>query len=192
MYSRKIILGSASPRRKQLMEQLGFVVEIRKQEVSEVYPSTLNHRDIPEFLARLKAEPLKENIKKNEVLLTSDTVVIHKNKILGKPTSREEAIQMLQGLSGDVHEVVSGAYVYALDFEESFSATTKVYFKPLSQNEIEHYVDTYHPFDKAGAYGIQEWIGMIGVEKIEGCFYNVMGLPVNKVWEVLSLIEKEE
>lgn len=192
MHSKKIILGSASPRRKQLMEQLGLTVEIRKKEVSEIYPSSLHHHDVPEFLSRLKAEPLKESIKENEVLLTSDTVVIHKGKILGKPDDREDAIEMLQALSNDVHEVVSAVYVYTLGFEKSFSVTTKVYFRALLQKEIEHYVDAYQPFDKAGAYGIQEWIGMIGVEKIEGCFYNVMGLPVNKVWEILSLMNREK
>jgi len=192
MHSKKIILGSASPRRKQLMEQLGLTVEIRKKEVSEIYPSSLHHHDVPEFLSRLKAEPLKESIKENEVLLTSDTVVIHKGKILGKPEDREDAIEMLQALSDGVHEVVSAVYVYTLGFEKSFSVTTKVYFRALLQKEIEHYVDAYQPFDKAGAYGIQEWIGMIGVEKIEGCFYNVMGLPVNKVWEILSLMNREK
>src|SRR5690554_1182413 len=192
MHSKKIILGSASPRRKQLMEQLGLTVEIRKKEVSEIYPSSLHHHDVPEFLSRLKAEPLKESIKENEVLLTSDTVVIHKGKILGKPEDREDAIEMLQALSDGVHEVVSAVYVYTLGFEKSFSVTTKVYFRALLQKVIEHYVDAYQPFDKAGAYGIQEWIGMIGVEKIEGCFYNVMGLPVNKVWEVLSLMNREK
>ncbi|HLW39841.1 MAG TPA: Maf family nucleotide pyrophosphatase [Brumimicrobium sp.] len=192
MHSKKIILGSASPRRKQLMEQLGLTVEIRKKEVSEIYPSSLHHHDVPEFLSRLKAEPLKESIKENEVLLTSDTVVIHKGKILGKPEDREDAIEMLQALSDGVHEVVSAVYVYTLGFEKSFSVTTKVYFRALLQKVIEHYVDAYQPFDKAGAYGIQEWIGMIGVEKIEGCFYNVMGLPVNKVWEILSLMNREK
>lgn len=192
MHSKKIILGSASPRRKQLMEQLGLTVEIRKKEVSETYPSSLHHHDVPEFLSRLKAESLKESIKENEVLLTSDTVVIHKGKILGKPEDREDAIEMLQALSDGVHEVVSAVYVYTLEFEKSFSVTTKVYFRALLQKEIEHYVDAYQPFDKAGAYGIQEWIGMIGVEKIEGCFYNVMGLPVNKVWEILSLMNREK
>lgn len=186
MFSKKIILGSASPRRKQLIEGLGFDVEIRKKEVKENYPSSIDNYDVPLFLAKLKAGPLKASIVEGQVLITSDTVVIQDQQILGKPENREEAIQMLKILSGDVNEVVSAVNIYSLENEKSFSVTTKVYFKELTNEEIEYYVDTYKPFDKAGAYGIQEWIGMIGVDKIEGDFYNVMGLPVNRLWEVLS------
>lgn len=186
MFSKKIILGSSSPRRKQLIEDLGMDCEVRKKEVNETFPASMNHYDVPEFLAKLKAEPLKATLQKDEVLLTSDTVVIFNNEILHKPKDRAEAIEMLQRLSGELNEVVTGVSLYQLDHQQSFSVKTKVFFNALTQEEIEYYVDTYKPFDKAGAYGIQEWIGMIGVRKIEGCFYNVMGLPVNRVWEILN------
>lgn len=186
MFSKKIILGSASPRRKQLVEQLGFAVEIRKKEVDESYPASIKQHDVPEYLSRMKAEPLKNAITEVEVLLTSDTVVIFNDEILGKPENREEAIHMLQAMSGKMNEVVTGVYLFNPKFEKSFSVSTKVYFKPFTKEEVEYYVDTYKPFDKAGAYGIQEWIGMIGVRKIEGDFYNVMGLPVNRLWEELN------
>lgn len=186
MFSKKIILGSASPRRKQLVEDLGINCEIRKKEVEEVFPKELSHYDVPEYLSKLKAKPLKTSINNDEVLLTSDTVVIHNNQILEKPKNFSDAVQMLEKLSNSINEVVTGVYLYNPTHETSFSVRTKVFFKKLTTEEIEYYVTKYEPYDKAGAYGIQEWIGMIGVEKIEGCFYNVMGLPVNKLWEVLS------
>ncbi len=186
MFSKKIILGSASPRRKQLIEQLGMRCEIRKKEVDEVFPVDLSHYDVPEYLSKLKAEPLKEFIQDGEVLLTSDTVVIHNNQILEKPKDFEAAVQMLEQLSDSTNEVVTGVYLYSPKREKSFSVKTKVFFKKLTREEIEYYVTKYEPYDKAGAYGIQEWIGMIGVEKIEGCFYNVMGLPMNELWHVLN------
>lgn len=186
MFQKKIILGSASPRRKQLVEQLGLQCEIRKKEVEEVFPKELSHYDVPEYLSKLKAEPLKKSIQRDEVLLTSDTVVIHNNQILEKPKDFQEAVKMLEQLSDSINEVVTGVYLYNPDHEKSFSVKTQVFFKKLTTEEIEYYINTYKPFDKAGAYGIQEWIGMIGVQKIEGCFYNVMGLPVNKLWEVLN------
>lgn len=186
MFSKKIILGSSSPRRKQLIEQLGMRCEIRKKEVEEVFPAELSHYDVPEYLSKLKAEPLKQSIREDEVLLTSDTVVIHNNQILEKPKDHAAAVEMLERLSGSINEVVTGVYLYNPNHEKSFSVRTKVYFKVLTPQEIEYYVTHYKPFDKAGAYGIQEWIGMIGVEKIEGCFYNVMGLPMNELWKVLN------
>ncbi|WP_107038623.1 Maf family nucleotide pyrophosphatase [Brumimicrobium mesophilum] len=186
MFTKKIILGSASPRRKQLVEQLDIECEIRKKEVDEVFPDTLSHYDVPEYLSKLKAEPLKKSIKKDEVLLTSDTVVIHKNQILEKPKDFQDAVQMLEKLSNSTNEVVTGVHLFNPNYEKSFSVRTKVFFKELTEEEIEYYVNKYEPYDKAGAYGIQEWIGMIGVEKIEGCFYNVMGLPVNELWKVLN------
>lgn len=186
MFSKKIILGSASPRRKQLVEQLGIKCEIRKKEVDEVFPKELSHYDVPEYLSKLKAEPLKATINKDEVLLTSDTVVIHNNQILEKPKDFEDAVKMLELLSDSINEVVTGVYLFNPKHEKSFSVKTKVFFKKLTSEEIEYYVNTYKPYDKAGAYGIQEWIGMIGVQKIEGCFYNVMGLPVNELWKTLN------
>ncbi|PWH86198.1 Maf family nucleotide pyrophosphatase [Brumimicrobium oceani] len=186
MFLKKIILGSASPRRKQLVEGLDLKCEIRKKEVDEIFPDTLSHYDVPEYLSKLKAEPLKASVLGDEVLLTSDTVVIHKNQILEKPKDFSDAVQMLEKLSNSVNEVVTGVYLYNSTNEISFSVRTKVFFKKLTTEEIEYYVTKYEPYDKAGAYGIQEWIGMVGVEKIEGCFYNVMGLPVNELWKVLN------
>lgn len=186
MFSKKIVLGSASPRRKQLVEQLGISCEIRKKEVDEVFPADLSHYDVPEYLSKLKAEPLQDSILKDEVLLTSDTVVIHNNQILEKPKDYADAVEMLEKLSDSSNEVVTGVYLYNPNHEKSFSVRTKVFFKKLTAEEIAYYVTKFEPYDKAGAYGIQEWIGMIGVEKIEGCFYNVMGLPVNELWKVLN------
>ncbi|RFC54608.1 Maf family nucleotide pyrophosphatase [Brumimicrobium aurantiacum] len=186
MFSKKIILGSSSPRRKQLVEQLGVNCEIRKKEVEEIFPENMPHHEVPEYLSKLKAEPLKSSIIENEVLLTSDTVVILNGKILEKPANRAEAIEMLSQLSANINEVVTGVYLFSKKKEHSFSVSTKVYFKELSEEEIIYYVDRFKPFDKAGAYGIQEWIGMIGVEKIEGCFYNVMGLPMHDLWKTLN------
>src|SRR5690554_5569827 len=167
MFSKKIILGSASPRRKQLIEQLGVSCEVRKKDVDEVFSKELPHHAVPEYLSKLKAEPLKKTIKNGEVLLTSDTVVIHNNHILEKPKDRAEAVEMLEKLSDSINEVVTGVLLYSINQEKSFSVRTKVFFKSLTKEEIDYYVDTYKPFDKAGAYGIQEWIGMIGVKKIE-------------------------
>ncbi len=186
MFSKKIILGSSSPRRKQLIQDLGLDCEIRKKEVEESFPQSMNHYDVPSYLAQLKAESLKSTIQEDEVLLTSDTVVVFNNEILHKPKNREEAMEALNNLSNTVNEVVTGVFLYQPKHEATFSVKTKVVFNALTDDEIAYYVNNYQPFDKAGAYGIQEWIGMIGVRKIEGCFYNVMGLPVSKVWETLN------
>ncbi|MBW7866747.1 MAG: septum formation protein Maf [Brumimicrobium sp.] len=186
MFSKKIILGSSSPRRKQLLESLGVSCEIRKVDVEEIYPASLSLTEVPLYLAKLKAEPLKTSIQPGEVLLTSDTVVLLHDEIIGKPTGEEDAIQMLKKLSGNTHKVVSGVNLYSIDKEITFSVVTEVTFKPLSGEEIIYYVQEFKPFDKAGSYGIQEWIGMIGVEKINGCFYNVMGLPVHNLWKMLN------
>ncbi|PKR81050.1 septum formation protein Maf [Brumimicrobium salinarum] len=183
---KKIILGSSSPRRKQLIEDLGVQCEIRKKEVEEVYPETLPIEEVPVFLSQLKAEPLKSNIGMDEVLLTSDTVVIHEGHILEKPKNEHEAKAMLKELSNSVNEVITGVCLQSQNHQSSFSVKTKVFFNRLTEAEIDYYIKKYQPYDKAGAYGIQEWIGMIGVTKIEGCFYNVMGLPMQKLWEVLN------
>lgn len=177
-----IVLGSKSPRRQALVKELGFPVEIRIQEVDEIYPEALSPRDVPAYLAELKAQPLISALKSNEVLLTSDTIVLLDNEVIGKPTSEEDAIRMLKKLSGKKHEVITGVYLGNLEKKIIFSAITEVYFSEITEAEIKHYVSTHKPMDKAGSYAIQEWIGYIGVEKIEGCYYNVMGLPLNKVY----------
>ena len=181
----KLILASASPRRQQLMKDAGFTFEVRLKNVEEKYPQELHWENVPEYLSKVKASAFREELKADEVLITADTVVCIHDRILGKPADRKEAISMLQELSGNRHLVVTGVSVTTRTEQLSFSSRTDVFFKRLSNEEIEFYVDTYKPFDKAGAYGIQEWIGYIGIERIEGSFYNVMGLPIQKLYETL-------
>lgn len=185
MFNGRIVLGSASPRRKQLIEELGLPCEVRKNNIEEAYPDDLDVYKVPEFLAELKSKPLKEGLSKDEVLLTSDTVVIKENEIMHKPKDTDEAREMLRNLSDSSNDVVTGVCLNSLYNRSLFSSVTKVYFSELRDEDIDYYIDRFKPFDKAGAYGIQEWIGQIGVKRIEGCFYNVMGLPVQKVWEEL-------
>ena len=185
----KLILASASPRRQQLMKDAGFTFEIRLKNVEEKYPQELHLENVPEYLSKVKASAFREELKAEEVLITADTVVCIHDRILGKPADRKEAISMLQELSGNRHLVVTGVSVTTRTEQLSFSSRTDVFFKHLSNEEIEFYVDTYKPFDKAGAYGIQEWIGYIGIERIEGSFYNVMGLPIQKLYETLRKLQ---
>lgn len=186
MFEGKIVLGSASPRRKQLIKELRLTCEVRKKSVDENYPLDLEVYKVPEYLAKLKAEPLVEGLSEDEVLLTSDTVVIMEDQILHKPKDAREAKKMLFSLSGNMNEVVTGVCLTSSKERAVFSSTTKVYFSELSEDDIDYYIEHFKPFDKAGAYGIQEWIGQIGVRRIEGCFYNVMGLPVHDVWKHLQ------
>ena len=185
----KLILASASPRRQQLMKDAGFTFEVRLKNVEEKYPQELHLENVPEYLSKVKASAFREELKADEVLITADTVVCIHDRILGKPADRKVAISMLQKLSGNRHLVVTGVSVTTRTEQLSFSSRTDVFFKHLSNEEIEFYVDTYKPFDKAGAYGIQEWIGYIGIERIEGSFYNVMGLPIQKLYETLRKLQ---
>ena len=185
----KLILASASPRRQQLMKDAGFTFEVRLKNVEEKYPQELHLENVPEYLSKVKASAFREELKADEVLITADTVVCIHDRILGKPADRKEAISMLQKLSGNRHLVVTGVSVTTRTEQLSFSSRTDVFFKHLSNEEIEFYVDTYKPFDKAGAYGIQEWIGYIGIERLEGSFYNVMGLPIQKLYETLRKLQ---
>ena len=185
----KLILASASPRRQQLMKDAGFTLEVRLKNVEEKYPQELHWENVPEYLSKVKASAFREELKADEVLITADTVVCIHDRILGKPADRKEAISMLRELSGNRHLVVTGVSVTTRTEQLSFSSRTDVFFKRLSNEEIEFYVDTYKPFDKAGAYGIQEWIGYIGIERIEGSFYNVMGLPIQKLYETLRKLQ---
>ncbi|MBB4024527.1 MULTISPECIES: Maf family nucleotide pyrophosphatase [Butyricimonas] len=185
----KLILASASPRRQQLMKDAGFTFEVWLKNVEEKYPQELHWENVPEYLSKVKASAFREELKADEVLITADTVVCIHDRILGKPADRKEAISMLQELSGNRHLVVTGVSVTTRTEQLSFSSRTDVFFKRLSNEEIEFYVDTYKPFDKAGAYGIQEWIGYIGIERIEGSFYNVMGLPIQKLYETLRKLQ---
>ena len=180
-----IVLASKSPRRQALVKEMGFPFEVRIKEVEEKYPSDLQSEKVPIYLAELKSKPFSTSLNDNELLLTSDTVVILNDLILGKPKDKEDAQRMLRSLSGKSHKVVTGVCLTSNSHSISFSETTIVHFSDLTEREIDYYIDKYKPFDKAGAYGIQEWIGAIGIHKIEGCYYNVMGLPVNKIYSVL-------
>jgi septum formation protein len=181
----RIVLASKSPRRQQLLADLDidFVTEIH--EVNEVFPEGLPMEEIPQYLARLKAEPFVETLKENELVITSDTIVYVDDEVLGKPADYEEAVEMLQKLSGRRHEVVTGVCLTSTTKQVSFASVTDVFFKSLSRDEIDYYITHYKPYDKAGAYGIQEWIGYIGIERIEGSYFNVMGLPVQHLYEEL-------
>ncbi|GET26360.1 Maf-like protein [Prolixibacter sp. NT017] len=181
----RIILASKSPRRRQLLADLDidFVTEIH--EVDEVFPEGLPMEEIPQYLARLKAEPFVETLKENELVITSDTIVYVEGEVLGKPADYDEAVEMMNKLSGRRHEVVTGVCLTSKDKQVSFASVTDVFFKSLSRDEIDYYITHYKPYDKAGAYGIQEWIGYIGIERIEGSYFNVMGLPVQHLYEEL-------
>ncbi|MBQ9254203.1 MAG: septum formation protein Maf [Bacteroidales bacterium] len=188
LFSYTIVLNSSSPRRKQLLTDLGFKIKQVKTSVDEVYPKDTPVFDIPAYLSVQKADAYKEILSDKEILLCSDTMVFLGEAPLGKPIEKQEACNMLKHLSNNVHTVVSACCLRHKTKERVFSQTTKVRFKPLSMEEIEYYVQKYSPLDKAGAYGIQEWIGMIGIESIEGDFYNVMGLPTQRLFEQLLSI----
>lgn len=181
----KLILASKSPRRKALIEHLGFDFEQKSKDTDESFPEELPLNKVAEYLSRKKADAFLEELKSNELLITSDTTVLLENRLLEKASNAEEATEMLRSLSGNSHEVITGLCLTSTEKRESISVSTKVYFKKLSEEEIDYYIRNYQPFDKAGAYGIQEWIGYIGVEKIEGSFYNVMGLPVKELYEMI-------
>lgn len=185
------ILCSKSPRRQFLLKELGidFRIEVNN-DVEEVYPDTLSKMEIPKFLAELKAGSFKGKLKDKEILLTADTIVWLDNKVVGKPKDKEDAIAILNSLSGKKHEVITGVCLMNVHKKRSFTSVSEVYFTPLSEGEIEYYVDHHKPYDKAGAYGVQEWIGYVGVEKIIGSYYNVMGLPLQKLYaELIQFIK---
>jgi septum formation protein len=179
-----LILASKSPRRQELLRSLEVDFEIRTKEVDESFPDDLEPPLVAEYLAVKKSAAFEE-LAENELLLTSDTTVICDGKILNKAADYTEAFSMIKMLSGKTHEVVTGVCLRTSNQNVAFSETTKVNFAKLSDSEIDHYIKQNKPFDKAGAYGIQEWIGMIGIEKIEGDFYNVMGLPLHRLYKAL-------
>lgn len=185
----RLLLASKSPRRRQLLGELGYELRFVDLEVDEHVSPTLPAADVAEHLARRKADAFDTaSLAPDEVLVTADTVVVHRDQVLGKPADRQEAIAMLRSLSGDRHTVYTGVCLRSRSDCQSFTEHTDVFFRPLSTADIVHYVDTFRPYDKAGAYGIQEWIGMVGVSRIEGCFYNVMGLPLSALYARLSLM----
>ena len=183
-----VILASNSPRRKELLAGLGIDYEVRTlPDIDESYPEDLKGGDIPLYISKEKADAYKAMLKPYELIITADTIVWLHDEVLGKPRDREEAIEMLQKLSGETHEVFTGVTLTTLEKQHSFYVETKVTFSKLTDEEITYYVDTYKPFDKAGSYGVQEWIGYIGVERIEGSYFNVMGLPVQRLYRELKL-----
>ena len=182
----KVILASGSPRRRELMAGLGVNYEVRiLPDVDESYPDTLQGEEIPLYIAKEKADAYIPMMQPNELIITVDTIVWLDGKVLGKPRDREDALQMLRTMSGRTHEVFTGVCITTTDWQRSFTAQTEVRFATLSEDEIIYYVDNFKPMDKAGAYGVQEWIGFIGVENISGSYYNIMGLPVQKLYREL-------
>lgn len=182
----KIILASQSPRRKQLLEWASVPFEIRVPDTAEDFPPGMALCDIPVHIARQKALAIQPRVPADMVILAADTVVVLGDHVIGKPVHREEAVSMLLALSGQVHRVITGVVLRRGEEEKSFFDSTEVGFHPLTVEQIEHYVDQYKPYDKAGAYAIQEWIGVVGIRYINGDFYNVMGLPVSRVLQALS------
>lgn len=181
----KIILGSGSPRRKELLANLGFTFEVRTKDTDESYPSTMNCKEVPTFLAKQKANALLPELTIDELLICADTVVVLNNDILGKPANKAEALDMLNRLSGNKHEVITGVFIGNNEKQIIFSETTEVSFNNISQTDINYYIDNFQPYDKAGSYGIQEWIGAIGITTIIGSYSNVMGLPTHRIYELL-------
>ena len=183
----KIILASNSPRRKALLKGLDIDFEVRViQDIDESYPLNMQPKDIPAFIALKKADAYRELIKADELIITADTVVILDDDIIEKPFDKSEAIQMLRRLSGRKHQVITAVTLTTIDRQNFFSVASSVDFAILTDEEIKYYIEKYKPYDKAGAYGIQEWIGYIGVCSIEGSFYNVMGLPIQQLYQELK------
>lgn len=187
-----IILASGSPRRQQFLKDLNIDFEIRLKPVDEVYPDRLYKFEISDYLAQLKSLPFKEELREHDILITSDTIVWHQEKALGKPAGRADAIAMLTSLSGKTHEVITSICFTTTKLQKTVNTITKVHFNDLLPEEITYYIDTYAPYDKAGAYGIQEWIGQIGIDRIEGSYFNVVGLPVDEVYKNLKKLAIRE
>jgi septum formation protein len=181
----KIILASGSPRRQQFLKELDINFEIRLKEIEEIYPNHLQAEEITDFLSKLKASAFENDLQDNEVLITSDTIVWLENKALGKPSDASQAVKMLTEMSGKTHKVITSVCIKTRQKELVFHDETLVTFAKLTLKEIEYYLNNYKPFDKAGSYGIQEWIGLVAIEKIEGSYSNVVGLPTHKLYKEL-------
>lgn len=183
----RILLASRSARRQYLLKELGISFQlVLPTDENETYPDYLQDQDIAMFIAKAKAEGLKPKMLPSDIIITADTIVVRDKKVLGKPIDRKEAIEMIEQLSGHCHEVFTGVCLTSVEKQSIFFSLTQVYFRNLSKEEIEFYIDTCKPYDKAGAYGAQEWIGYTAIEKIEGSYFNVMGLPVDKLWRELG------
>lgn len=183
----KIVLASNSPRRRELLSGLNLEYTVRVlPDIDESYPDTLKGEEIPMYISREKAEAYRNSMAEDELIITADTVVCINEKVLGKPQTLEEAKEMLRELSGKTHRVITGVCLMTRHLQRTFSATTQVTFDVLTEDEIEFYVEKFRPLDKAGAYGVQEWIGFVGVSRLEGSYFNVMGLPVQRLYQELK------
>lgn len=183
----EIILASKSPRRQQLLSDLGLNFKVESMDVAEDFPAGMPISEVSVYLAELKAEAFLPQLKANQLVITADTIVCLDNKVLNKPTDHSDGFRMLRNLSGKKHQVLTGVCLLTSEKRVSFYTSTDVWFKQLSDDEIHYYLENYQPYDKAGAYGIQEWIGYIGIYRIEGSFFNVMGLPVQCLYEHLKV-----
>ena len=183
----RIVLASNSPRRKELLSGLGIQYEVKTlPDIDESYPEGLDGMEIPAFIARSKADAYRSVMQPDELIITADTIVWLDGKVMGKPRDAEEAREMLRALSGQTHQVITGVCLTTPTYQKAFATMTDVTFATLSDEEITYYVDRYSPMDKAGSYGIQEWIGFIGVESISGSYFNVMGLPIQRLYTELK------
>ncbi len=183
--TKKYILASGSPRRKELLTNLGLTFTTKVKDVDETYPPELERAEVAEYLAAHKASAYRQDLASEDVIITADTIVCLDDKILNKPYDHAEATRMLTQLSGRSHEVYTGVCLLSLEKSVVFHAETTVHFRDLTRDEIDYYVNTYKPFDKAGAYGAQDWLGMVGIERMEGSYFNVMGLPVHRLYTEL-------
>ena len=183
----KIVLASNSPRRRELLSGLNLEYTVRVlPDIDESYPDTLKGEEIPMYISREKAKAYRNSMAEDELIITADTVVCINEKVLGKPRTQEEAKEMLRELSGKTHQVITGVCLMTCGLQRTFSATTQVTFDVLTEDEIEFYVEKFRPLDKAGAYGVQEWIGFVGVSRLEGSYFNVMGLPMQRLYQELK------
>ncbi len=182
----RIILASRSPRRRQLLHDMGLKFDVVVREFEESYPASLKGEEIALHLARMKSESFKKEILKNEIVITADTIVWCNSEVLGKPADASDAKRMIMALSGNTHEVITGVTILSSSKEKTFADSTKVTFEKMTELEIDYYIDNFKPYDKAGAYGIQEWIGIAACSRIEGSYFNVVGLPVQKLYKELK------
>ena len=182
----KLVLASQSPRRRELLKGLDLEFTTCSVDADESFPAKLKGADAVQYICKAKADAYRPQLNDNTIAITADTVVILDNKIIGKPKSYEEAFSMIRSLSGHVHEVITAVCIFSKEKCEEFYASTEVHFSEIADEEIEYYINKYKPFDKAGSYGVQEWIGYIGIEKIVGSYFNVMGLPVKRLYDELK------
>jgi septum formation protein len=186
LHNKRIKLASKSPRRQQLLQGLGLTFDVWSKEVDESYPYQLQQEEIPLYLASKKADAFREDLHDGDVLITADTIVWIDGQVLNKPEDRDDAIRMIGLLNGKTHDVYTGVSIVSLEKTELLWDRTRVHFTRLTAEEIEHYIDNYSPFDKAGSYGAQDWIGLVAIDRLEGSYFNVMGLPVHKVYQALK------